>query len=99
MAIVTLGNQFSRRFPDGGGAYRVRGSVTVNGVTSSRQVLLFKRGTAYGWGFMREIYSAGDGSYAFDGLAQGNYMVVGLDPSGTYNAIVHDHIQAEPMPA
>ena len=77
----------------------MRGTVTVNGSPAQRQVLLFKRDGRLGVALIAETYSGSDGAYIFDGLSAGTYLVIGVDMTGTYNAIVHDHIQAEPMPA
>lgn len=81
------------------GAFRVRGTLTVALVPSQRRVVLFD--SAAGprpLQPIRAVWSAADGSYSFERIADREYFVIGFDYTGDKNAAVADFVRPEPMP-
>lgn len=78
------------------GNLRIAGTLKLIGpplTPAQRRVVLLERDTLR---VVRSTYSAVDGSYAFeklDGYAA-NYIVLGIDQTGVYNADVADNIPA-----
>lgn len=77
-----------------GGGYRVAGVVKVDGTPPTpvrRRVRLFdvQRGR-----LVRETWSADDGTFAFERIRAGEYLVVSDDYSRTYNAVAADRVSA-----
>ena len=82
----------------GGGAHRITGTVTERGAAGVYRVRLFDRKTAL---CLRETWSAADGSYAFNNLANqpnGYFAVAFDDGANPLNAAIADLITPEPMP-
>lgn len=78
------------------GAYRVAGTVAIDGapaVPVVRRVRLFDVTTGR---FIRQVWSAADGTFAFEKIRQGEYLVVSDDYTRTYNAVVADRVSAVP---
>jgi hypothetical protein len=46
---------------------------------------------------VRSTFTDASGVYSFTDLAPGRYLVLGIDASGTYNAVVWDIVDAVPM--
>lgn len=83
-----------RHDAEDGGAYRVAGTVAIDGspVTPvSRRVRLFHRLSGR---LVRETWSAADGTFAFERIKAGEYLVVTDDHTRTYNAVAADAVQA-----
>lgn len=81
-----------------GGFHRITGTVTELGTPGAYRVRLFDRVTAL---CIRETWSAADGSYAFDRLANqpNGYFIVAFDHGDNpLNAAIADLITPEPMP-
>lgn len=74
------------------GLGRVNGTVFIKDTPSARLVRLIERRS----GLLRmATFSAEDGAYVFDFVpADREYIVLGLDYSGQYNAVVEDHVIA-----
>jgi hypothetical protein len=84
-------HRFDRAYGDG----RLQGPLEVAGVAASRPVLLLQRDN------LRAValgHSDAQGQYQFDGLdPQRDYLLIGLDDRGEYNAAVLD--RQRPTPA
>lgn len=81
-----------------GGPMRITGTVTEIGVTGSYRVCLFDRSNMR---CLLETWSASDGSYSFDYIANrpNRYFVVAFDRTDPYrNAAIADFVTPEPMP-
>lgn len=83
-----------------GGAHRVVGTVkekaTPANVPVVRRVRLCRMRDGV---FIRETWSAPDGSYVFDSIdGAETYYVVSFDHTGNFNAAVADRLVPEPMP-
>lgn len=81
-----------------GGAYRITGNVDELGVYGSYRVRLFERKSGR---FIRETWSAADGSYAFNYIAYrpNGYFAIAFDHGDNpLNAAIADLITPEPMP-
>ncbi len=66
-------------------------------VPAARRVVLMEMDTLR---VVRGTMSAADGSYAFEKIDQypGQYLILGIDQTGAYNADVADRITADPYP-
>jgi len=87
-----------RRDMQDGGGYRMAGTVDELGVVGSYRVRLFDRKSAR---CIREVWSAADGSYVFNHLADrpNGYFVIAYDHGDApLNAAIGDLITPEPMP-
>lgn len=78
------------------GNYKVAGTTTDNGVPVARWVYLFPQ-AAPSLLIASAFTPASTGAFLFTGLAAGNYIVMGVDPSGTNNAVVYDFVAAVSM--
>ena len=90
-----FGGQFWRDFYDGG-AYRVAGTVKIDGSPPTpvrRRVRLYE---VLSGRLIRQTWSALDGTFAFEQLRAGEYLVVSDDHTRTYNAVVADRVAAVP---
>lgn len=79
-----------------GGAYRVAGTVKIDGtppVPVRRQVRLFD---VISGRLVRQTWSALDGTFSFERIRAGEYLVVSADYTRTYNAVVADRVLAVP---
>lgn len=77
-----------------GGPYRVAGTVKIDGTPAtpvSRRVRLFHRQSGR---LVREVWSAADGTFAFERVAQAQYLVVADDYTGVYEAEAADRVVA-----
>ena len=82
------------------GALRKVGTLKLAGtpqVPAARRVFLLELDTLR---VVRGTMSAADGSYAFEKIDQypGQYLILGIDQTGVYNADVADRITADPYP-
>lgn len=85
----------NRRASRGSGNFRVYGTVTVNGLPGARRVALLDRKNLQP---IQVVWSADDGSYAFNYVSAAEKIVLGLDYLRQYNAVVADAVTPEPMP-
>lgn len=79
-----------------GGAYRVAGTVKIDGTPATpvrRRVRLFDVTSGR---LVRQVWSAADGSFAFERIRGGEYIVVSDDHTRTYNAVAADRVLAVP---
>lgn len=79
-----------------GGAYRVAGTVAIDGTPATpvrRRVRLFHRLTGR---LIRETWSALDGTFAFEKIALAEYVVLSDDYNRVYNAVVADAVVSVP---
>ena len=91
----TTGAYFRHDVIDGG-AYRIAGNVAIDGTPSvpvKRRVRLFQRLTGR---LVREVWSATDGTFAFEKIALGEYLVISDDYTRLYNAVVADAVVSVP---
>lgn len=76
-----------------GGRYSLVGTVSVQGSPTNtpavRRVRLHDFESAK---LVREVWSATDGTYAFNALAAGDYYVAAFDHTGTYNGVIKDRV-------
>jgi hypothetical protein len=77
-----------------GGARRLEGLVTVDGVPAARRVRLHDQPSGR---LLRETWSGADGVYRFDRLRQGTYYVVGLDHTGQFDPEAKSDLTPEAM--
>lgn len=78
------------------GPYRVAGTVKIDGTPATpvrRRVRLFD---VVSGRLVREQWSATDGTFSFDKIRAGEYLVVSDDYTRTYNAVVADRVSAVP---
>lgn len=82
-----------------GGVHRIVGTVKEKGTPDqplSRLVGLFRMRDKI---FIRETWSAPDGSYVFDWIdGAEKYFTVAFDHLGNYRAVIADNLVPEPMP-
>lgn len=79
-----------------GGAFRVAGTVKIDGTPATpvaRRVRLFD---VISGRLIRQTWSALDGSFSFERIRAGEYLVVSDDYTRTYNAVVADRVMAVP---
>lgn len=79
-----------------GGAFRVAGTVKIDGSPAmpvARRVRLFD---VISGRLIRATWSATDGSFSFEKIRAGEYLVVSDDYTRTYNAVVADRVMAVP---
>jgi hypothetical protein len=82
-----------------GGSFRVRGTVMVSGSPAARRVVLFEAGgVAQPWRPVLSTWSAADGSYSFERIADSEYIVIAFDYTRDKNAAIADFVRPEPMP-
>lgn len=99
MATLAITGPIVRIDATYGGAYRVRGTVTVQGVPAQRRVVLFNTATALEpFKAIRAVWSATDGIYSIDRIANGEYIVIAFDYARDRNAAIADFVAPEPMP-
>lgn len=90
-----LGGLLRRDLADGG-AFRVAGTVKIDGTPTTpvaRRVRLFD---VISGRLIRQTWSALDGSFSFERIRAGEYLVVSDDYTRTYNAVVADRVMAVP---
>lgn len=78
------------------GAFRVAGTVKIDGTPATpvaRRVRLFD---VISGRLIRQTWSALDGSFSFERIRAGEYLVVSDDYTRTYNAVVADRVMAVP---
>ena len=82
-----------------GGNKRARGTVSVNGTLSQRRVVLFHGSSGpQPLQPIRSTWSAADGAYSFDRIANGTYFGVAFPVDGdSVNAEVIYPMTLEPM--
>ncbi len=86
--IVVGGLHIARPWIDG--AASISGTVDILTAPASRPVLLFRRDTLT---CVAETRSAADGTYTFGNLAAGReWVVIGIDDTGAYNATIADRV-------
>jgi len=67
----------------------ISGTIKVNGTGAARPVyLLHKQRSA----LISKTWSASDGSYKFKGVPPGEYIVLGVDTEGNFNAVAQDGV-------
>ena len=79
-----------------GGAYRVAGTLAIDGTPPTpvrRRVRLFERISGR---LVREQWSATDGTFLFNKIVAGEYIVMADDYTRAYNAVVADAVVAVP---
>ena len=91
---------FINTLPLRSGNLRKVGTLKLAGtpqVPAQRRVVLMEMDTLR---VVRGTMSAADGSYAFEKIDQypGQYLILGIDQTGVYNADVADRITADPYP-
>jgi len=80
-----------------GGLSKLVGTVAISGspeLPVSRKVRLYRRN---GGGLARETYSDSSGNFSFRYIDNGPWMVVAIDHTNEYNAVIADNITGEPM--
>lgn len=100
-AFVTraTGGTLARSDTVHGGAYHVRGTVTVAGTPARRRVVLFDGPMGQlPLRAIRATWSAANGAYSFDRIADREYIVVAFDYTRDKNAAIADFVRPEPMP-
>lgn len=86
---------FSRSIAiDFSGAYKVEGQSLKGGVAFRARIILFPQNSIIP---IREAWSEEDGSWSFDGLKNGEYIVLAIDKTGSRNAATFSHITAVAM--
>lgn len=81
-----------RRDVADGGLYRVAGTVAIDGTPATpvrRRVRLFHRQSGR---LVREVWSATDGTFAFERIALAEYLVVTDDYTRLYDAVAADAV-------
>jgi len=87
--------QFPRKDQVDGGAYRLTGVVTSNGIPASRRVRLFDQLSGQ---LMRETWSDSvTGVYIFDYIRQGTFFVLAHDHTGAFDPEAKADLVAEAM--
>jgi len=82
-----------------GGEFRAHGMVTVSGTPAQRRVVLFDSATGpRPLQAIRATWSAADGSYSFERIADRPYFAIAFDHEGTYKSEIVDPVTLEPMP-
>lgn len=76
------------------GAYKVVGQTLRGGDGYRARVILSKMDAIFP---MREAWSEDDGSFSFENLAAGGYLVIAIDKSAERNAVVYAFVSAVPM--
>jgi hypothetical protein len=82
------------------GSFRKVGTLKLAGtpqVPAARRVVLMEMDTLR---VVRGTMSDANGNYAFENIDQypGQYLILGIDQTGVYNADVADRITADPYP-
>jgi len=81
--------------PGRNGAYKISGTITVEGNPASRRLLILKRAT---FALAKTGYSAADGTYEITDLEPVKHTVLAFDHvNNAYNAVVADLIDPVPM--
>lgn len=80
-----------------GGGYKLAGSTTANGVPYAAQVYVFPQDNPSLCVASATTEVAASGVFSITGLLSGNYIVVAVDPTGTYNDITFDFVASVPM--
>lgn len=84
-------NSFHRTETETTGSYSISGTVKELGVTGAYRVRLFENQSAR---CIRETWSAGNGAYSFENLADLTYFVVAYDHGATpQNAAISDSVK------
>lgn len=80
------------------GTYKVAGTVTESGTVpnSSRHVFLVPRSTP-SLVIADATTEPSVGTFSFEGLAPGKYIVWAINPDGSEDGVIHDFIDAVPM--
>jgi len=87
--------QFPRKDQVDGGAYRLTGVVTSNGIPASRRVRLFDQLSGR---LMRETWSDSvTGVYVFENIRQGTFFVLAHDHTGAFDPEAKADLVAEAM--
>jgi len=87
--------KFPRKDQVDGGAYRLTGVVTSNGIPASRRVRLFDQISGR---LMRETWSDSvTGVYIFDYIRQGTFFVIAHDHTGAFDPEAKADLVAEAM--
>lgn len=76
------------------GLYKLVGTTSAGGVAYPAYVLVYPE-TSFERP-IRSTYSA-DGTFTFTYLAAGTYMVLAVDPTGTYRSLSYSFVNAVPM--
>lgn len=91
MPSVLRANNFTRPvgFNPYTGRFRISGSTTVLGLPKARRVDLLdqKSGT-----IVARMYTASDGVFSFNQLADGVYCLIGVDNSAEQNSVIYAHV-------
>lgn len=82
-----------------GGAYRITGSIMIQAsptdLPMSAKVRLYKKNDG---NLVKEVFSAADGSYIFNNIANTSYYLIAFDHTGSYNAVIRDSILPDLIP-
>jgi hypothetical protein len=71
------------------GPCSISGTVSVVAVPASRPVILMPQGDLKA---VRAVQSAADGSYNFEKIAAGAWVVLGIDDTAAYRAVAVDRV-------
>lgn len=72
------------------GSSTISGVLSVNGVPSSREILLMDMDAKV---IRRITYSDSSGNYSFTKLSSGTqWLLLSIDSNGIYNAVVRSHL-------
>lgn len=97
-SVGRIGQNISGADFQDGGAYKVQGTVAIDSTPDMpvrRKVRLFCLASGR---LVRETWSDPvTGSYLFEYIRQGPWLVVAHDYTGSYNAVPADNILGEPM--
>jgi hypothetical protein len=74
-----------------GGTYKIDGVTVKLGVPVQRTVYLMKQTAPF---VMREYKTLANGIYNFPGLAQGKYIVIGIDQTQTDQGVIYSIVDA-----
>lgn len=71
------------------GRYTITGTVRIGATPVARRLAALERAS---FRLVAVTWSAADGSYAFPGLQRRPFVVMAIDHTGTYNAVVADNV-------
>ena len=94
-SVVLSGQLLTQRTDQYAGAHRIHGTVRLEATpaTTRRVLLLDQRNLRV----VAETFTAEDGTYAFEHIASGTFLVVGQDRKTNYHPDIV-RVDSEPMP-
>lgn len=93
--LVIMSNPIADVVPTQVGTYKIYGTITEGVTPVSCPVLLYRSGDTSV--IYRGMMSGADGSYLFDNIPSGEYLVITRDPDEVWNAVCRDYVVAESM--